>query len=142
MQTKAWRSNDNFASNILNEGIRRDHPLQQKEKSKIISQKQNDYIKFGHSSFETDSSQTAVPFWDALPVVLVPAVPLVGAGIFYKSNGNSGGYIAPIIFPYKDLSGLIPIQYSELIHIVNSREQEWIRFMNDLKLMSQRIYLR
>lgn len=130
MKTNTWRLNNDIASNVLNEGIRRDHPLQTTNKSKIISRSKNDYIKFGHSSLKTDSAQTAVPFWDAQPVTLVPAVPLVGAGFYFKSSGNSGGFIAPIILAARGEVVVKEINSVEMEDMVANYQENWLKSIN------------
>lgn len=45
-------------------------------------------------------AQTTIPFIDSQPVTTYPQVPLRGAGIYYKSSKNYGGFVAPVITTY------------------------------------------
>ncbi|XP_060523218.1 uncharacterized protein LOC132700114 [Cylas formicarius] len=58
------------------------------------------YVEFTHTDFSKDAAQTTVPFFDIQPVFGVPAVPLSGAGIFYKGYKGYGGFVAPKILTY------------------------------------------
>ncbi|CAG9773540.1 unnamed protein product [Ceutorhynchus assimilis] len=71
------------------------------------------YIKFTNTAFELDAAQTTVPFLDMQPVTNEPAVPLMGAGIYYKNLENYGGYIAPKIMTY-DYSQLILVRFPRI----------------------------
>lgn len=58
------------------------------------------YVPFTHTSFTKDAAQTTIPYIDIQPVINEPAVPLVGAGIYYKGAEGFGGFIAPKIKTY------------------------------------------
>lgn len=94
----SWHLRNENGRKLLN-AYRRDHPVEEWRMSKRISVDRNDYIRFWHSSLTTDSGQTPVPFWDAQDVNFVPAVPLVGAGFYWKTYETSGGYVGPLIVP-------------------------------------------
>ncbi|KAJ8969368.1 hypothetical protein NQ314_001800 [Rhamnusium bicolor] len=66
----------------------------------IPNWEQNLYIEFTHTSFDKDAAQTTIPFFDTQPVASYPAVPLKGAGIYYKGFKGYGGFVAPKITTY------------------------------------------
>lgn len=62
------------------------------------------YVKFTHTSWSADAAQTTIPFIDMQSVYSKPAVPLKGAGIFYKGGHGYGGFVAPMIKTYDHLN--------------------------------------
>nr|CAI5830983.1 unnamed protein product [Callosobruchus analis] len=58
------------------------------------------YIDFDHTDLGKDAGQTTIPYLDVQPVYNVPAVPLAGAGIYYKGEKGYGGFVAPKITTY------------------------------------------
>lgn len=62
------------------------------------------YVKFTHTSWSADAAQTTIPFIDMQSVYSKPAVPLKGAGIFYKGGHGYGGFVAPMIKTYEHLN--------------------------------------
>lgn len=79
---------------------RRDHPLKVKGESNIIDHStdcSSPFVSFFHTSLESDSAQTAIPFFDAQSVAPAPAVPLSGFGLSFKSSLRSGGFVTPIV---------------------------------------------
>nr|CAH7755718.1 unnamed protein product [Callosobruchus chinensis] len=58
------------------------------------------YLDFDHTDLGKDAGQTTIPYLDVQPVYNVPAVPLVGAGIYYKGEKGYGGFVAPKITTY------------------------------------------
>lgn len=85
-----WMSNA-LASNQVNEGMNL-NPLGQL-RSNVASMYFGDYVSFHHTDLENDSGQNAVPFLDIQEVVPTPVAPLIGAGIYFKNTGSSGGYV-------------------------------------------------
>lgn len=72
----------------------------------------NTYVQFTHSDFSKDAAQTTIPFIDTQEVINKPAVPLMGAGIYYKGKTGYGGFIAPRIKTYnygKHISSKMPL---------------------------------
>ncbi|KAK9883216.1 hypothetical protein WA026_001406 [Henosepilachna vigintioctopunctata] len=67
------------------------------------------FIEFTHTDFERDAAQTTVPFLDAQPVDMLEPVPLAGAGLFYKSKVNYGGFITPKVITYDYSEHIKPI---------------------------------
>lgn len=53
-----------------------------------------------HTDFDKDAAQTTVPFLDSQPVIPVIPMPLSGAGIYFKSTGDYGGFIGLKVFTY------------------------------------------
>lgn len=48
-----------------------------------------------------DATPTAIPYFDAQDVVTNPPRPLRGVGLYYKTTSlDSGGFVAPLIYPY------------------------------------------
>lgn len=62
------------------------------------------YVKFTHTSWSADAAQTTIPFIDMQSVYSKPAVPLKGAGIFYKGGHGYGGFVGPMIKTYEHLN--------------------------------------
>ncbi|CAH2006796.1 unnamed protein product [Acanthoscelides obtectus] len=58
------------------------------------------YIDFDRTDLAKDAGQTTIPYFDIQPVFNVPAVPLTGAGVFYKGRKGYGGFVAPKITTY------------------------------------------
>ncbi|XP_060650929.1 uncharacterized protein LOC132787693 [Drosophila nasuta] len=54
--------------------------------------KDNQYLEFVNSGIEADVAQSTIPFIDIQDVVINPAAPLSGIGIYYKSSKNYGGF--------------------------------------------------
>lgn len=98
------------------------HPLHQlKSQGNSIQRTEpdRDYIIFTHSDLSTDSGQTTVPFWDAQPVAPEPVAPLGGIGLIWKNVDQSGGFVAPVVFParYKNtVAKLLPALMEQLIN--------------------------
>ncbi|CAG9773547.1 unnamed protein product [Ceutorhynchus assimilis] len=88
-----------------------DIPTNTKEQSWINHLGIDSYVEFTNSAFGKDAAQSTVPFIDIQEVVNKPAVPLMGAGIYYKGNRGYGGFIAPRIQTYdfgKHVSSKLP----------------------------------
>lgn len=80
------------------------------------------YIEFTHTDFDKDAAQTTIPFIDTQKVVNEPAVPLIGAGIYYKGQSGYGGFIAPMIrtFDYgRYMSNKLPQMSERVFNDVN-----------------------
>ncbi|KAJ8915969.1 hypothetical protein NQ315_016646 [Exocentrus adspersus] len=58
------------------------------------------YYIYGGQGFGKDAAQTTIPFFDTQPVAAYPALPLKGAGIYYKGKEGYGGFVAPKISTY------------------------------------------
>ncbi|KAK9746592.1 protein of unknown function (DUF4803) [Popillia japonica] len=65
-----------------------------------IKTKHNQFLDFMHTDFDKDAAQTTVPFLDSQPVIPVIPMPLSGAGIYFKSTGDYGGFIGLKVFTY------------------------------------------
>ncbi|XP_066151755.1 uncharacterized protein [Euwallacea fornicatus] len=88
-----------------------DIPTKTPSRSRMHFSASKRYVEFTHTDFEKDVAQTTVPFIDIQEVVNRPAVPLIGAGIYYKGNDGYGGFIAPRIKTYnfaKHVSSKMP----------------------------------
>lgn len=94
------------------------------------------YVKFTHTSWSDDAAQTTIPFIDMQTVYSKPAVPLKGAGIFYKGGHGYGGFVAPMIKTYDHLnllsSKMPPILYRFNNSIVKNAIQKKSRIPNSL----------
>lgn len=84
-----------------------DIPTRSLSNAKMAS-RTDQFIEFTHTDFDTDAAQTTVPFLDAQKVSSAEAVPLEGAGIYYKSASSSTGYIGLKI---------MPIDHSKLLNL-------------------------
>lgn len=63
-------------------------------------QEANRFVTFTHSSLEADAAQTTLPFIDIQPVSTQSVTPLIGVGLYYKSEKHQACFIAPKIFTY------------------------------------------
>lgn len=63
-------------------------------------QETNRFVTFTHSSLQADAAQTTIPFIDIQKVTTQLVTPLIGVGIYYKSEKNQACFIAPKIFTY------------------------------------------
>lgn len=102
--------NDDFGSINFHTRL---HPLSTNKKTRRESKDNYDFIRFMHSDLNTDSGQTAVPFWDSQTVAPLPATPLLGAGFIWRSIDNSGGFVAPIV---------VSLNYDELLDELNKSD--------------------
>lgn len=83
--------------------------------SKSYHLENTNYVEFTHTDWDKDAAQTTIPFIDIQSVYSIPAVPLKGAGIYYKGQPGYGGFVAPMIKTYEHLnllsSKMPPILY-------------------------------
>lgn len=101
------------------------HPLEAFKQSRV-SKDRGEFIIFTHSDLLSDSGQSTVPFFDSQPVAPKPAIPLGGGGFIWKSVGDSGGFIAPVVVPYGYNIVFDELQ-PELMHeMINNYERNWI----------------
>lgn len=104
---------------------RKDHPLRVDGDTKRISNDEGDYIIFSGSDENTDSAQTAVPFWDAQPSTPFPAMPLSGIGFIWRSVHNSGGFLAPLVVPYSCELFMHDYNFTNIDLIINDYGSSW-----------------
>lgn len=76
-----------------------DIPTEDKGKS-VVNRKLNQYIAFTHTGMDADAAQTTIPYLDAQDVVPVPAMPLIGVGLYHKASTGSGGFVGPRVYTY------------------------------------------
>lgn len=76
-----------------------DVPTETKGRS-VMNKKANQFVQFTHTGLDKDVAQTTIPYLDAQDVVPVPAMPLIGVGLFHKAASGSGGFVGPRIFTY------------------------------------------
>lgn len=92
LKTPKWYSHGSTAEaefKLINPNI----PTSSSFRSAPVS-KPYQFIKFTHSDFHLDASQSTVPFLDAQPVTSKPiAVPLQGIDLFLKGETGSGGFL-------------------------------------------------
>lgn len=65
-----------------------------------IKSTHNQFIEFTHTDYDKDAAQTTVPFIDSQNVVPILPMPASGAGIYFKSTGNYGGFIGLKLVTY------------------------------------------
>lgn len=75
--------------------------------SSQINTTPNGFIKFSPTDYWSDVSQQTVPFFDTQSVEPYNPIVLSGVGLYHKSEGNSGGFIAPKLIVY-DFESVIP----------------------------------
>lgn len=54
----------------------------------------NSYVKFGPTDFDSDVGQSTIPFIETSPLESKNPIVLSGIGLTYKSNDESGGFVA------------------------------------------------
>lgn len=82
-----------------------------------------------HTNFKFDFSQSAVPIWDIQPVASVPAMPLSGAGFYYRTVDESGGFIIPAVATKSHHEEII--DKHRIDSIIGSYRDFWNNRLND-----------
>lgn len=121
-RTRKWRSNS-IAENEINEIIT-ESPLKYKQNVKV-SKLSGDYIRFKHSEMITDYGQDAVPYFDIQEVAPSPPVPLIGAGLYWKSTTKSGGYVGLLVMPNDFRQFINEMDINNLDSMILENEKAW-----------------
>lgn len=69
----------------------------------------NYFVEFGPTDKEKDGAQTTVPFIDGTLIEGKPTI-LSGAGLFFKGQPGSGGFIAPYLINFDYSSQIKPLE--------------------------------
>lgn len=101
------------------------------QRAKITSNPELDFITFGHSSLKGDSGQSALPFWDGQAVAPVPASPLMGIGLYWRSIFQSSGFVAPMVLPYDRQKFIYSLDIEDLREMIDDHDKKisvWLNY--------------
>lgn len=100
----------------------RDVPTREEYAKSQPDSSTNQFLYFQPTDLEMDVAQSTIPFLDIQPVEVDPPAPVTGAGIFHKSRGRSGGFLALKLITYdfaKHLNADLPFTPMTVVGLSN-----------------------